>query len=221
MKICILSSRILFACVLAFLFGCAEQPVISEPVTSEVVTPSCPAMPAPLSPAVAVIRIPQECPKPKPAKKVVCPALPKESPDKKPDLLTVGRNENIYIEEFKLSIPAKLDTGAKLSSINALDVKIFERDGKKWIRFALINPNTSQKQFVELPYKRTKKIKQLSSETQKRLVVTLTIQMGAIRDHVDVTLSDRTDYEYQFLVGRTFMEGRLLVDVAREFVTGQ
>lgn len=179
----------------------------------------CPDFTAPLSNTVLQLTKPLPCPElpvveaPKP---VVVPLKPSYA--QQGDLLVVGQVENVHVETLKLKIKAKIDSGAFFTSINALDMKKFERDGKKWARFALLHPQTGEKVYYELPVIRYKVIKQLSGKYQERPVVLLTLRLGNITEPVEATLSDRSGYLYQLLIGRNFMENRTMIDVGKSFL---
>lgn len=211
--------KILPVCVLPFMLtACSsvfsEKSIIAEPTACE-----CPDFTAPLSDTVVMMNPSKPCPVIKPVVQTsrnsvpVVPAIVRNM-----DLLTVGQIENVRVDTFKLTFKAKIDSGALLTSINALDMKKFERDGKKWVRFAVLHPETGQKVFYELPILRTKVIKQLNGKYQERPVVSLTLSIGNIKEPVDVTLSDRTGYLYQLLIGRNFMENRMLIQVGKTFI---
>ena len=52
-----------------------------------------------------------------------------------------GWLENATVEGGKLELKAKLDTGAKTSAVNASDITELQRDGGKWVRFRLADPD--------------------------------------------------------------------------------
>ena len=52
-----------------------------------------------------------------------------------PDRIQIyGWREYIVIKGVKAKLKAKLDTGARTSSIHAEEKELFERDGKKWVQ---------------------------------------------------------------------------------------
>lgn len=134
------------------------------------------------------------------------------------DKLVVGRVEYVVLSSNGLPIKARIDTGAKTSSLNALDLVEFERDGKKWVRFAVMNPATEEKVYFERKVQRYVRIKQMESDYQRRPVVKMGIQLGSIDEFIELTLTDRSDYVYQVLVGRNFLLDRMLVDVSQKYI---
>ena len=51
-----------------------------------------------------------------------------------------GWREYILVDGVEEKLKAKLDTGALTSSIHAEEKELFERDGKKWVRFIVTDP---------------------------------------------------------------------------------
>jgi hypothetical protein len=47
--------------------------------------------------------------------------------------ILAGYLENVQIMPSALELKAKLDTGADHSSLNASEIRIFNRDGKRWV----------------------------------------------------------------------------------------
>ncbi len=129
-----------------------------------------------------------------------------------------GYIENIYIDNGRLKLKAKLDSGAKTSSLNALEAVEFERDGKDWIKFYMTNPENKEKVAFERQIRRYTKIKQHGTANQKRPVVMMEIQLGNTRVEREFSLVSRDKFIYQVLLGRNFINGIALIDVSRTFL---
>ena len=50
-----------------------------------------------------------------------------------------GWIERVSIYPGNIKIKAKLDTGAKISSLNAKNLEQFKRNGDTWVRFEVLN----------------------------------------------------------------------------------
>lgn len=136
-------------------------------------------------------------------------------------IVTLGSLETIYIDTINSAFTARVDTGATTSSINAIDMQEFERNGKKWIKFHVSGDETldDEQKWVEAPIIRHVKIRQASSnELERRPVVELWIKMGRIHEKAQFTLADRTLMDYPILLGREFMQDVAVVDVGRDFI---
>jgi len=129
----------------------------------------------------------------------------------------IGEAERVTVEPHGLRLAARIDTGATTSSISATQIKRIERDGKKWVSFVLTDPATGKQVTVKRPLVRTASIKRHGAEDQKRPVVTLQVNMGPIQQETEFSLTDRSKYEFPVLIGRTYLRGKALVDVSREY----
>ena len=132
------------------------------------------------------------------------------------ELLVIGQVERVLILPDGLSFKARIDTGAGISSLHAIDLTEFDRDGKPWVRFSIVLKEGGPV-LVERAVKRVVEIKQLNGPSQRRPVVAMSIKLGPIEEQVEMTLTDRTDYLYQVLIGRNFLRDRAIVDVSRRF----
>lgn len=151
---------------------------------------------------------------PAPAAKPAAPATVKSGGEK---LLIVGQVEYITILPAKLRLAARVDTGATTSSIHAVNIKRFERDGKKWVRFYLVGSG-GKKVKMERPVVRTIEVKRHGTSQQSRPVVTLRVAMGPIKTTTQFSLTNRSQFKYPVLIGRSLLNGVAVVDVNREYV---
>lgn len=182
--------------------------------TEEVQSPP----PAP-PPPVEVVSCPEPepcvCPEPE---KIIVPAPPTE-PCKPAahDMMVIGQVEYVIVDA-SVRTKARIDTGAKTSSINATDIVEFERDGKPWVRFGFSPADGDEPVAIERPVSRRVLIKRHGFDPQRRYVVTLGLAIGNIEVVVEVTLSDRSDFEFPVLIGRNFLTDNAVVDVSRQFI---
>jgi hypothetical protein len=125
-------------------------------------------------------------------------------------LATAGWIEKAVLLPQNISLHAKLDTGARTSSINAPDPDYFERNGKQWVRFRVTNKDI-ESVMIEAPVVRESNIKRHFGEKQTRPVIRLQICIGDVLKTVEVNLVDRSGLNYQLLVGRNFLKDSYLV----------
>lgn len=134
-------------------------------------------------------------------------------------LPVIGAVETLTLVKEKLRIPARIDTGAETSSLGAVGIQPFERDGKGWLRFQVKDQSTDKLIELERPLERKAKIKRHGALASERFVISLLVAIGDIKQKCEFSLIDRTDYEYPALVGRNFLNGKAMVDVSREYIT--
>jgi hypothetical protein len=132
-----------------------------------------------------------------------------------------GWLERIVVKEQGKVVKAKLDTGAKTSSIHATHIEEFERDGEPWVRFDLgDDPDGDGKPVtVEKPVVRRTRIKDHHSPSTRRQTVELEVCMAGVRHRVQFTLADRSNFLYPILLGRRFLAGVAVVDPAKKYLT--
>jgi len=161
----------------------------------------------PVQPAAITTKKPSQCPPP------VAVTDSKNLGNK----IVVGKDEWLWIESVNRVYEARIDTGAKTSSISALDITPFEKDGKRWVRFRLAPDDSDDSFEIEAPLVRYVKIRQASSnELDRRPVASLTVRLGKMTEVAEFTLTDRTQMSYPILLGREFLRDVAIVDVARE-----
>lgn len=130
----------------------------------------------------------------------------------------VGSEEWLWLDKLQASFKARVDTGAATSSLNALNMVEFERDGKKWVKFSLSHLENDSQQEIEAKIVRTILIRQSSaSESVRRPVIELAVQLGDITTSTEFTLADRSHMTFPVLLGRTFLRDIVVVDVSEKY----
>lgn len=131
----------------------------------------------------------------------------------------IGRVEWVSLPDFKIRQKARIDTGAKTTSMHATNIEEVEQRGELFVKFQTFD---SDNKVVELVRKvdTTQKVSNTAGFVSRRYVIKEKIKMGSIEREVLVNLNDRTKMEYKFLIGRNVLLGRFIVDVARSHVLG-
>lgn len=130
----------------------------------------------------------------------------------------MGWLEPVVFPELGLQVVAKLDTGAKTSALDAEKLEVFERDGQKWARFGLRASKDGELHWLESRVLGERHIRAAVGRETRPLVALWTCVAGEKR-RVLFTLTDRRHMNYRVLLGRRALEGRLLVDSGRHFVS--
>lgn len=141
-----------------------------------------------------------------------------------PDPVQVyGWREKILIDGIENPINAKLDTGAYTSSIHAEEKELFERDGKKWVRFIVTEPRKkdSPRVPIEAPLVRIARIKNPGAESETREVVRLAFKIGERKLRGDFTLNNRSNMNSSVLIGRTTIRELGWIDPSRTNLADQ
>ena len=120
-------------------------------------------------------------------------------------------------------IKAKLDTGARTSSIHAYEIEPFEKDGADWVRFR-VRPwqeSTEDEVVVECPVHDVRRVRSSSGHVEERQVVKLRLELLGRRVTAEVTLSDRDAMGFRMLIGRQALRRRFVVDAGSSFLGGR
>ncbi|ENO8414527.1 ATP-dependent zinc protease [Vibrio mimicus] len=135
--------------------------------------------------------------------------------------VVLGEIESVTIDAIKQAFDARIDTGAATSSLNAVDIEEFERNGKNWVRFHLADDKSANtdSNWIEAPVLRYVRIRQSTNEsTERRAVVELWVKLGSIHEKAQFTLADRSQMSHPVLLGREFIRDIALVDVSRKYI---
>lgn len=128
-------------------------------------------------------------------------------------LRVIGEVEPIYFLPMKSPFLSRIDTGAETSSVDADDIRPFERDGEKWVGFDLVNRETGEKYHFEKKIKRQPTVKRINGN-EERFVVVMDIKMGEEIVKAEFSLAKRDRFNYQGLIGRNILTGRAVVDTS-------
>lgn len=128
----------------------------------------------------------------------------------------IGWVENVQVSPGNITIKAKIDTGAASSSLHCDCIRKIIRDGESWIQFNITDINGKQIS-VEKKIIRTVKIKRHFGGSQRRDVVSMGVCIGSHYEETDVSLIDRSGFEYDMLIGRKYLNGKFLVDSSAKF----
>lgn len=134
-----------------------------------------------------------------------------------------GWREWVLVGNLQLKLAAKLDTGALTSSIHAEEKELFERDGKKWVRFIVTDPGekNSPRTRIEAPLTRIAHIKEPGGQSEAREVVRLNFTIGDRKMRGDFTLNNRSNMLSPVLIGRNTIKEIGWVDPSRAYLADQ
>jgi hypothetical protein len=124
-----------------------------------------------------------------------------------------GWIENTRLLPSGLEIEAKLDSGAENSSLHIEKERYFRRDGKRWVRFT-VQGESGRRVAFERRVRRYASIKRHNGGSDTRAVVEIKICLGSVVKQVEVNLVDRSRFDYELLVGRSFLAGDFLIDTS-------
>lgn len=139
------------------------------------------------------------------------------------ELPTVGWREWVALPELGISaVKAKVDTGARSSSIHALNVEVFHRGGKAFVRFAVhpFQRDTKTTVQVEAPLLEHRRVRSSGGHETIRPVVVTEVELLGQRWPIELTLANRVTMGFRMLLGRQAVRRRFLVDPAGSYYGG-
>jgi len=136
----------------------------------------------------------------------------------------LGWREWVALPELGVgAIKAKLDTGARTSSLHAFRLKRFTRDGEAMVRFEVhpVQRSTQGTRTVEALVVEERSVRSSSGQEERRPVIVTDLELGGERWPIELTLTRRDAMGFRMLLGRQALRKRAVVDPGRSFVTGR
>jgi len=138
--------------------------------------------------------------------------------------LTLGWREWVGLPELGLgAIKAKVDTGARTSTLHAFELDTFSEHGKARVRFK-IHPTQKDSDTVVTCIADVvdeRYVTDSGGNKEKRLIIETLLTIGCWSWPIEMTLTARDNMMFRMLLGRTAMKGVAKVDPARSYTTGK
>jgi hypothetical protein len=132
----------------------------------------------------------------------------------------IGWREWARLPDLKIDrIKAKIDSGARTSSIHAFKVTPFTKDGG-----AYVHPTQRRRKPEVACVARVideRRITDSGGKSEERYVIRTTLKLGKSSWPIELTLSNRDSMGFRLLIGRQAIRRRYVVDPGRSFVTGK
>ncbi|MDC0872463.1 30S ribosomal protein S6--L-glutamate ligase [Flavobacteriaceae bacterium] len=135
----------------------------------------------------------------------------------------IGSAEWCSFETLKIpAIKARIDSGAKTSSIQATHIRRFKRGGESWVSFE-VNPLQDNFSFsiqCESKIIDTRMVRSSSGISEKRFVIQVPVSIGENTFEIELTLANRDGMDFRMLLGREAMQDRFLVNPSTRYKFG-
>ncbi|SMF83000.1 ATP-dependent zinc protease [Pseudobacteriovorax antillogorgiicola] len=142
----------------------------------------------------------------------------------KKEKMVIGWREWVQLPDLGIkSIKAKIDTGARTSSLHAFDVETFKRREIEYVRFK-VHPKQKDSKFTvkcEARILEYRLVKSSTGHSSERPVIITEIHMLGKAWDIELTLANRDEMGFRMLLGREGMRERLIVDPGKSFYGGQ
>lgn len=139
-------------------------------------------------------------------------------------LKRIGWREWIHLPDLGISrIKAKIDTGARTSSLHAFDFEVFSRRGVDMVRFKVhpLQRNTRRTVEAEAPLVDLRRVRNSGGAEDERLVIHTTAELMGVSWPIEVTLARRDVMGFRMLLGRQAIRHRFVVDPGRSYYAGK
>ncbi|MBY6205519.1 putative ATP-dependent zinc protease [Halomonas denitrificans] len=133
----------------------------------------------------------------------------------------LGWVENAHLVAPEIDLRAKLDTGANTSSLDVRIIKRFRQWGRRWVRFAVTDPESGEEIVMVRERERTIGIVQHEGDSDVRPTVKVEICIAGRQLEIEVSLTDRRNFNYPLLLGRRALQKFAIVDSSDTFVAEQ
>ena len=135
----------------------------------------------------------------------------------------LGWREWLALPELGIAgIRAKVDTGARSSSLHVREQHRFERDGKPMVRFQIEHgADDALSGYLEAEVIDCRDVTDSGGNRERRVFIRTTLAIsGGIAWPIEVNLTERRNMAFPMLLGRTALRRRCIVDPARSWLLG-
>ena len=135
-------------------------------------------------------------------------------------LKTIGSEEWCSFDELNIpAIKARVDSGAKTSSIQASNIKRVMKSGVRWVQFE-VNPIQDNRSVTVICIARLVDVRNIKSSTgimEKRYVIKTPLRLGNAIFDIELTLANRDSMDFRMLLGREALLGKYIIDIEKKY----
>ncbi len=139
---------------------------------------------------------------------------------KKKELKTIGWREWVSLPDLGVDmIKAKVDSGARTSSLHAFNIEIYKRGENKFVKFT-IHPeqrSDNREKVCRSKILEFRKVKSSNGQSELRPVILTKVKLLNETWEVEMTLTNRDEMGFRMLLGRESIRKRFLIDTGRSF----
>jgi hypothetical protein len=138
---------------------------------------------------------------------------------------TIGWKEWLSLPELGIpAIKAKIDTGARTSSLHTYQLEKFSKNGKDFARFD-IHPLQKRSDITvtcESEIIDVRVVKDSGGHEEERFFIKTPVQLAGKTWDIEISLTNRENMLFRMLLGRTgLISGHLLVDSSVHYAAGK
>ena len=136
----------------------------------------------------------------------------------------IGWREWVSLPELGIDwTKAKVDTGARTSALDAVNIEYFKKYGQDWLRFKIhpIQRVQSHGVVTQAALLEMRNITSSNGKTEKRPVILTAIRIGEKTWPIELTLTDRDTMGFRMLLGRQGIPKGIVVNPHGSFLTSK
>jgi hypothetical protein len=135
------------------------------------------------------------------------------------NVITLGWRERLAMPRFGIaSLKAKLDTGARSSSLHVESLETFQRGDDVWLRFYVRTTRRGgMSALCEAPAIGQRAVTDSGGHVTTRWFILADIELAGQRFSAETSLTNRGHMLFPLLLGRTALAGRFKVDPALSY----
>lgn len=134
---------------------------------------------------------------------------------------TIGWREWVGLPELGVdAIKAKVDTGARTSTIHAWNIVEYEGSDGPRVSFELhpVQRNNHLVVACRAPVCDTRDIRSSNGEIQHRVIIRTTLQLAENTWPIELSLTNRDEMGFRLLLGRAALRKHVRIDPGRSFL---
>jgi hypothetical protein len=142
-------------------------------------------------------------------------------PDEK---IVLGWREWVGLPELGLSaVKAKVDTGARTSTLHAFELHTFSEGGVDRVNFKIHPVQRDSEKVVDCVADIIDErfVTDSGGHREQRLIISSLLTIGPWSWPIEMTLTSRDNMMFRMLLGRTAIKGLATVDPNRSYTTGK
>ncbi len=134
-------------------------------------------------------------------------------------LTVLGWREWLLLPQLGIGpLRAKLDTGARSSSLHVDTLEEFRRDGAHWLRFTLrLGRRNARELCCEAPSTDRRAVTDTGGRRTERWFIRTRVELAGVDFDIDVNLTNRRHMLFPLLLGRTALCARFAIDPSRSY----
>lgn len=149
--------------------------------------------------------------------------IPSYSPERYQNFLVVGWREWVGLPGLGVDrIKAKIDTGARTSSLHAFDIETLRSRGRDLVKFKVHPLQRNSRKLIQCQAELydERYVTSSSGHSSLRPVILTRLQVGTHIWEVELTLTNRDKMGFRMLIGRQAIRKHLLVHAGKSYILG-